>query len=627
MNFSYSRERTIEEIKKWVQIKNVRIENGKLYIGDEAHTSTNMARACSFLFMLEDKKYLEIANYAIENDDHVMSHMTPMFLSRIYLNHFDKLSNKAKKSIAEYLKKIKTNYTGDEMDFVGVNDNFPFMSTYTAVAMYKILGDEDMLGEAKRRFNQMEMLLKRRGVISEYMSGYTTFQLFIVAALEKIAPDNRCRDIALKVQTRIWMDFFAHYNENLGTFCGPYSRRYLEVNETEEQQRYINRLFDVPVKLEGWDDDMPSFYLLEEFTCSDDVMTLLNGKSYPFEFKACAECSASTDSTPECEARRLEEDEETYEYPAGEEKLYTYMTEEYAVGTATKEWHSGIQTSSFMVSYKSCVGVPRVESDIRTIDCRYLINDEQVADQRFFEQGRKMAFGNKNRALVLYKPKIAIIPPKRFFDEGDSLTAHYRRQEITGNLNCTSAKLVILIPIKGKQPDKILVNNKSVENCTALFDKPYPIYIKDGNVYLAFHPLTVTDKGRNAAMTIGKRKSYLEIALYNYEGEARNFARRDFLHIQNGFGFAISSKSECGNFERFTEAENKTIITDRLITTTHSRQTYVRHVDMETANMKLSCEISPASEGIKYFTCNDYPIEIPKLYISGFDMKKLPYME
>ena len=153
------------------------------------------------------------------------------------------------------------------------------------------------------------------------------------------------------------------------------------------------------------------------------------------------------------------------------------------------------------------------------------------------------------------------------------------------------------------------------------------IYIKDGDIYIAVHPLTVTDKGRKKAMSVRKRAGYLELAMYNYEGEEKDFARRDFLHIQNGFGFVIASDTESGSFEEFIANEQKTVIVDRFISTVHSRQTYVRHIDMNSQELSLSCEFSPASEGIKYITCNDYPIEIPKISMSGFDVTRLPYVK
>ena len=233
----------------------------------------------------------------------------------------------------------------------------------------------------------------------------------------------------------------------------------------------------------------------------------------------------------------------------------------------------------------------------------------------------------KNRAVVAYKPKIAIVEAVHNMDDEMELAKHYRRQEVSGNYGVCEAKLLILIPLKNKEPEKIIIGNEEVVDSSAESENTESIYIKDGDIYIAIHPLTVTDKGRKKAMSVRKRAGYLELALYNYEGDEKDFARRDFLHIQNGFGFVIKSARQDATFEEFITKEQKTVIVDRLISTVHSRQTYVRHIDMIYPGISLSCEYSPASEGIKYITCNDYPIEIPKISMSGFDVTRLPYVK
>ena len=622
MKFSIERNRFLKILDEVIIEGSYHLEEDGLYTGDYRLDPLEVARAANCLFLHPDTKYHEWANHAIEKTKFLMCHLTPFFISKVYMEHNKLLTEKSKKAIEDYLLEIREEYIGDEMDVVGVNDNFPFCATYTSMAMAQIFNDEVMLNEAKRRLHQMEMLLKRRGVISEYVSCYTSYQLLMVASLDKIACDEECRNTALNVQNRIWLDYIAHFNSSTGVLCGPYSREYLTTSILAENH-FIYTLLKPNVTIY-----MPKYkwslhglsYLTTEFQCDDAIVKLLNERTYPFEFKATAECSASTDSTPESMVR----DENCYEYSAGEEKLYTYMTPYYSIGSASKEWHSGVQTSSFTVSYTRCKN-PKDIYDVRSIFARYLLNDETVKDQRFFEQGRKTVIGNKNRAIVMYKPKIAAIPAHHNLSGG--LAEHYRRQEISGNLGVTSAKLIIMLPLRGIMPDEVLVNNEKITDFNVEYQNPQKIYVKDGDVFFAIHPLEVTDKGRNAGMTIRIRNNQLEIALHNYAGEQHDFSRRDFLHVCNGFGFSIASIEEYNSFEDFVAFENRTVVSDRLITTTHSRQTYVRSVEMTSDDMKLACEVSPASEGIKFMTCDDFPIEIPKLYLTGFDVNTLPYMK
>ena len=124
-----------------------------------------------------------------------------------------------------------------------------------------------------------------------------------------------------------------------------------------------------------------------------------------------------------------------------------------------------------------------------------------------------------------------------------------------------------------------------------------------------------------------KEEHYIMISFYNYEGEVKDFKKRDFLHIRNGFVFSVKTNEECPSFDAFVDGVKKTKITDRLETSMHQRQTYIRAVTYESENMKLSCEYSPASEGIKHMACNDFCFDAPKLYISNFDYMDLPYMK
>lgn len=606
----------------------VRSIDGILYSGNQAMEQINIVGTSMILFRLPDEKYHKWANDAMEKAELKSCHLSPMHVSKMYQYYSERMTEGCKKNIIEYLARVREEFIGDEMDFVGVNDNFPCAAVYASAMMAKLLKDETMLEEAYKRLRQAEALLKRRGVLSEYNSPtYTPFQLYILSGLEEIIPDERYRIIIRKLINRICVDFIAHFNPACGTFCGPHSRQYLEENPVEGLHLFIYDMFKPNCHIDVSNRRIAlgeSLWRCAEFECDNRIAAMINERKYPFEFKATAECSASNDATPEAlESIDGTDDSDVYIYPAGEEKLYTYMTEYYSIGTATKEWHSGIQTASFNLTYRR--GASKMAGDIRSVNCRYLLNDEEVEDQRFFEQGRKMAFGNKNRAMVLYKPKVAA--PSAVHTMSGALAQHYRRQEVMGNKEVISAKLVLFFQLHSIMPDAIYIRNKKLDGFETERDVAESVYVKDGDVFWAIHPLAVTDLGRKNAMTIRIRDDKLEIAFYNYQGERRDFSKNEFLHTRNGFGFAVSSVSECGSFEDFIAKEEKTVISDRMITSMHSRKTYIRSVKMENDEMRLSAEISPASEGIKFIACNDYPIEIPKLYLSDFDINQLPYMK
>ena len=628
MLFSKSVEERRALIRRHLQHVKFTQQDGVFYLdGIKTMAGIRLTWLCDFLFYLGDEKSISMANAAIPLGEYTHCHMTPMRTCRLFKHYGHLLTEEAKTVLLDYLRYTRSDYLGDEMDFVGVNDNFPIGATYAVYVMAELLHDHDLYNEAVKRIHQIERMLKRRGVFSEYNSGYTQYQLYLLANLEEVVQEADLHEIVVAARNRNWFDYLCHFHPDVGTICGPFAREYLNVGERESMNYMLDHILHPRVQLAKLD-RAPSaeetMFICNDYEIDDHILELVNKKQYPFEFMATAECSASTDSTPECAQRILEEEEDCYEYSAGEGKLYTYMTPQYALGTASKEWHSGVQTSSFSAIYKRSQNICR-PGDVRDVICRYLINDETVAGQRFFEQGRKTAIGKHNHAVVLYKPKIAALPPVHNMADGDRLTQHYRRQEITGNLGVTSAKLVLLIPLQQVMVDEIYVNDQKLETLPAYFTAPASVYIKDGDISMAVHPLEVTNKGRQYAMSISIREDMLEIALFNYSGERKNFAKRDFLMIRNGFAFAIQSADEV-SFEAFMQQEKKTQITDRLISTMHSRQTIIRSVSVKYGEHTLACEVAPVSEGIKFMTYDDYEIEIPKLYTSDFDVKTLPLM-
>ena len=602
---------------------------GKLYDpatcswGEEVEASY----ICNLLLRAGKPEYDRMAADIIDRMDYKTYHFAPTAVGRMLIWHGEQLPGRCHEKIKNYLYTVRHEFVGNDLDFIGVNDNYPLLSTYTACVFWKLYGDREMLDNALRRFGQLERLLKRRGCLSEYCSvAYTPLQLFVSAALEKIAPDDRCRQIALDAQARIWTDFLSHYHPETGSFSGPFSRHY--ILRGRPMVSLIGGLFPqadglpedwcAPASTDDW------YFLLESYACPEAVCRLITGKTYPFVFTATSEYAASTDATPEAARRDMTKEEDCYEHGAGVAGIYTYQTSRYGVGTATNEWHNVVQTTSFFVNYRRKDALQEL-SDSRYVYCRYLLNDESNDDQAFMDQGRKLAFGRENQALVLYKPKIAAIPPE-YGDTPADLALNFKRQEISGNLGVTSAKLVIHLPLNGVKPDCVMLGEQVLEACEGKSDSPKSVYIKDGDMYLAFHPTAVDDLGRDCAMTVRLRDDTLEIALYNYVGEKKDFARRHFLHVRNGFLFSAGSIEENGSFEAFLAREKQTVIEDRMITSNHARQTFIRQVDAVTAQRKLSCEYAPASESIKFLACDDYALEFPKLEISGFDTKQLPLM-
>ncbi len=628
MKISVDKQTLKKMIVQTVEAGNIQVDGNVItFRGKNVSEGVLTKRLTKLLLYTEVEKWQKLAFKIIEATHYEMCHFTPMMMAEILFEYESVLPANCTDKIKEYLYRVKEEFVGHELDFVGVNDNFGMMSTYTAMSQGILFNDDKMKKEALRRFGQLEMILKRRGTLSEYNSmTYTPLQLYVLSCLQKTAPDERLKTIARNAQRRIWADLAAHFHSSTGEISGPFSRHY--ISNLQTAHKFIYELFNPKNKIELPDFEEHSgaveilYYLTAQYEIDEEIYNLMMNKKYPFEVFATTEYCASTDATPEAATRDMSAENDFYEYPAGVSGLYTYQTEYYGIGTATNEWHNGVQTSSFIIDYKRNNSENGI-CDSKQIYCRYLLNDEQKEKQPFMDQGRKMAFGKYNKAVVLYKPKVAAIPAvysglPKFLEE------HYKKQEVSGNIGVTSAKLVIVIPKKGI--DEIIIGDEKVKSIPYASENAKSVYIKDGDIYLAFHPLAVTDLGAKNKLTIAERNGNIEIALWNYNGEKRDFAKREFIHARNGFAVTVNCIEDVESFENFMKKESKTVICDEYIMTTHSRQTYIRSVCVKNGDMKLSCEYSPASEGIKNIACNDYPIEYPKLKMTGVDIEKLPYI-
>ena len=631
IKFSVNYEKLKKIIREILEYGKPEMKNGKLFFrGAEERNVVTPYRLCHMIFFAEEKEYYDVAFEILKNADYICI-FGAVEVAYILLNYKEILPGECKENIKRMLdaERMRGEYLESTVDFIGVNDNFPMLATYTSFAMAEIFNDKAYFYVAKKRLIQLKKLLCRRGAISEYNSqNYTPIQLYILALIYEIAQDKEDKAIAQNAMDRIWFDIICHFNPATGDVSGPFSRDYMIARSNYELEALpaIYNLLNPEIQLKLPDYRTANIelvcYLICDFYCDEKILDLVKNKKYPFTYMATSEHSASTDATAEIGSGDISKQNEIYEYSAGVTGTYTYQTHYYSVGWATDDWHNGVQTTSPAIEYKR-VDKPCCLGDHRIIFSRYLLNDEVNENQAFMDQGRKMTFGDKNKAVVLYKPKATSIKPEHTEELFDALAKNYRSQEITGNLGVTSAKVSVLIPLHGTDVDKILLGSKEATESK----ETESIYIKDGDVYIAVHPLYVTDLGRDNVIEIKNRDGFLEIDIINYKGEQKDFSRREFILCRNGYMISISSKEEIESFEKFVEKESKTQIDEEYLVSVHSRMTYVRKVEINHPDINLSCEYSPSAEGIKHISKGDYAINIPKLYATDFDVSGLPYCE
>ncbi|WNR42817.1 hypothetical protein [Paenibacillus roseipurpureus] len=576
-------------------------------------------------------------NTIIETSNYHHCHFAPKIAIQLIMKYGDRLTAGARQRLISYLEESIDECAIEEMNFVGVNDNFPCMSTYAALLGGKLLSRPDIYAIGVKRLHQLKCMLTRRGFVSEYNSPtYTGIQIETLASLAEHLKDAELRQIALQCEERLWADQLARLHFPTSQVAGPYSRAYTidSVGHRLHAEIYavlgdllpvnpFNTIFASRNADPGYQLHLNMAFehvtiaatMCTTYHCPEELVQHALNKSYPYEITGTSEFSSSSDdhAAPSDLDPILTAD--LVEYPAGFGPNTTYMTENYALGTATHEFHNGDQTNSIHLLLRRDPSQEPSLRNARAVYPKYIVNDKKpgqtneyermstsAGNYHLWDEGRKLAFQHKQTAMVLYKPK-------RF-----------------GRLQVTSLKLTVLLPCPYSEPDEIWLGNRKLKDLTGENLEPCPVYVKDGAVYMAFHPLLLTNHGRQAAVRVERVNGYLALSFFNYEGDARDFDPHTFVLTGNGFVVQVSSEDESGGFEAFRERVSQAQIEDKNLSSPHSRRTVLRRTTFQSEGVTLACEYSPISEGIRYMEVNGQALANEKLAITGYDVSRLPFM-
>lgn len=568
------------------------------------------------------------ANLAIQKGVPNHCHFSPMIVLQILTKYDELLEQPSREVLRSYLEEYIQEFADDSLDYLGVNDNFPSMAAYTLVMGGTYLDRPELKERGKERLKHFKQLLTRRGVASEYNSPtYSPIQMLAMAELANHADDGEVRAMALGCEHRIWADILGHLHMESSHVAGPYSRAYADDSAGYaagvDASLYALLGDALPVHVfhtllssedgcsDGYSHNGAAFgqigmvWLMDTtYSCPRQLCELALHKQYPYEISAVTEFTSSTDAVCSPDGPIWPEGElANYEYPAGTGRIYTYMTKDYALGSATHEFHNGIQTDSFHLTYRRRTPVAS-QRDIGTVYARYLVNEKMPMPEMVLleDDGRKLGIQHHNTVMMLYKPKPILWK------------------------GVHSLKLSLILKKPDEKIDEVWLGDRRMEGRDMASEESCPVFIRDGSVYMAFHPLLLTDHGREHAVAAKWENGFLLVSLYNYAGTARDFGMREMLLTGNGFVAEIGCREENGSFEEFRRTAGECCIRDEWQSTMHSRYSTIRKTSFQKGDLCMACEYSPVTEGIKQITVNGQPLSQERLRITGFDCSTLPFL-
>ncbi|HEY1948030.1 MAG TPA: hypothetical protein VGG97_13540 [Bryobacteraceae bacterium] len=464
-----------------------------------------------------------------------------------------------------------------EICFLGYNDNFPAMENEVSTLGGEFLDNQEAIKQGREGMERLLELLHRRGLLSEYTSStYSPVTMLCYSDIAEYSKDAASRQMALEIERRVWKDIAAHFHGPTNILAGPHSRAYavdtvghLHQVHMMLYQAFGNRLWmtppqfmfpPIPGQVIHHDGDVPFMQVSNVWIAagtyhpSAEIAHLCFDKTYPFRVSATSEfgCAPQNVLIRNTANGKPKKTEEVIEYPSGELVATTYMTGNFAVGSATEQFLDGNQTDTFFVNFQRSAH-PNSLHDISTIFCRYTVDDfgpgKPWTDPRNpgVEVTRSL-FGESGRTHPLQKDGTVLVP-------------YQSKGEFIGEFK--GLRLTIAVPVFYRPVHRILFGARVVK-------PPFQsqtadtVWLDDGFLFACFWPLTITNHGREAAVRIEEADGYLSIHLINYEGKYRSFDRHGLLHTLNGFAAEIGGPADHGSFEQFQQKVSGAEISDQV---------------------------------------------------------------
>ncbi len=579
--------------------------------------------SCLTLF---EEGYAKEANQVIMALTLEHCHFLPMQFLSIICRYKDLLSPETRAKIDAYIKSELDFAAGKGIHISMFNDNFANMAMYTLLVAGELYGLPEYFKAGLAKLEEVTDVFRRCGQIMEYSSPvYTAIDVLCFAEMVNHVHDEYAKSLAAKCEERMWLEVAALFHKPSGRMAGPISRAYTtdtigHPNITTAllwmgfgEAAIINPIQDYFPKRPNQVIHVSENALLlpncawlanVTFHIPEYLMDLALNKKFPFEAAFSTECIPS-------DALAYNEEDEPFCLYGGYRGLnYTYMTEEYALGTAKGQYHSGSMSESFYISYKNQKEAKDL-THTNVVFSNYVFNDKKFLEKNtyayygdcdnwgFRDEGRKFGIQHKDTSMMVYKP------------------LHLERQHVR------SAKLSIYLPTHFNSEYEFYANGWIDKEQGFASKEAVPVAVKAGSCYFGFIPLALTDFGREAAVKLERENNFYLISFYNYEGEERCFEAMDLINAQSGFVCICKTQEECKSMEEFYAQLLSAAITDTLET---SAKALTRRVKYKNKDLELFMALNPLTESIFVDTINKRPRDNSMLMrVEGLDLSKIPF--
>ena len=529
----------------------------------------------------------------------------------------DRLTPEARAVMEHHARLVGQTYRGaaqPDFKFHGANDNMPMLATKGLILGGEALGDEQAVRHGRWNLGQFRRLLSRSAWASEFNSStYSAVTLYASATLATWSRDPEIRALAQEIEQRLWAEVLLHYHPGTLRQAGPQSRAYCidyaghnhalqllqwvafgpEVTGRDMVGSYFHPDGTEVIHFDGcpWQSIAEFCDMLDtDFHIPEELAGLASGRKYPAVLRGRTEAMGRFDG--QCGPYHTE----------------TYMEEEFSLGTVDLPMGGGEQTASLYATYRLKPEV-RTFRDATSLFFRYFTHDVELGvtdrsidgaweGERFVSsQGWCYALQKENVGLLLCTPNLRNTP-----------------------LETDTLKLSLLFPAHyGRIARSIIGAGPVREGAVGESEQPVPVSLEAGEVYMNITPLLPTSLPRRAALRWRSQNQYEALEIINYEGETREFTRRELAMVLNGLVLTISPKRKHASLEAFHASLLHPVITDYFMEIRRFLLFQRQDVEFEVLLSTDPCGVQ--TEGI-----DGRQAERPVFYSNQMDVSTLPFV-
>jgi hypothetical protein len=393
----------------------------------------------------------------------------------------------------------------------------------------------------------------RQAEMSEYNSlTYTSLDLTFLALIAEYAHNAEAASLARFLEEALWVNVAMHYHAPSNQFAGPHSRSYFEdslggysvlhgaMRVASNKSMFLDPALSVRF-------DHPSDLLqnaltaITPFHMPERAKRIAWEKPFPYSIRMTTfgesyQENSRRVASPSSDDRPFAFDEEVY--PGGWTDLTTFMTQEFALGSAARPYVNAGHSDSVMLRIRRADKIGSIR-DFRSLFTRGVYNgalpgvpnDCHTASSRIdasylSEEGRCATYQHDNRLIITYTPKRL----------GHSGVESFRTDVIFGYAS----------PF-----DRIAIDGKPVGSFPADASAGSRICICDHETYILLIPLQSSPTIGAKPVRLTVAQDFFLLSAYNYEGPAKDFTREEIGEWRSGYFLEVWKKDNFGSWEDF----------------------------------------------------------------------------